>query len=581
MRRLMSSLIVAEDQRQALKVHALQLKDLVLNARQLCDVELLLNGGFRPVDGFLNRDDTESVYDNFRLKNGALWPMPINLDVSQDFISEVEASGKDEIALRDKEGNLIAVMGVGDVWTADKQREAESVFGGHAEHPAVAYLHEQCGDVYVGAKAGSLRGYQLPVHYDYRSLRHTPEELRKRFQENGWDRVVAFQTRNPMHLAHIELVRRAAEQADAQILIHPVVGLTKPGDVDYHTRLKCIRTVTENNAFGDNNAVELSVLPLAMRMAGPREALWHMIIRKNYGASHFILGRDHAGPGSSSDGKDFYGPYDARDFGVAHAKEVGIETVEFEMMVYLAEKKIYVPAAEVPEGSTPLKISGTEVRRRLVSGEEIPEWFSPKEVVSILRKQQPPRHEQGFTIFFTGLSGSGKSTIANALRERLLEMADRRTTLLDGDHVRHHLSSELSFSKEHRNLNIQRIGYVASEITKHGGVAICAAIAPFEESRGIARRLVEEHGTFIEVFVNTDIEECEKRDRKGLYAKARSGQLKGFTGIDDPYEVPEGPEVVVETDFSVDACVDAIVAHLIKEGLLFSGGAEFSTERRS
>ncbi len=559
------SLLVPEHEREALKLHATNLPDIVLQPRHSCDIELLLNGGFSPLNGFLKKEDTEAVYDNCRLSDGSLWPMPINLDINAEKRMEIEASDSSEVALRDFEGNLIAVMNVEEMWEADKTREAEQVFGGDPEHPAVEFLQNSVQDHYVG---GGLKGYQLPIHYDYTKLRHTPLEVREIFDDKGWDRIVAFQTRNPMHNAHIELVKRACELHDTNALIHPVVGMTKPGDIDYHTRLKCIRAVVKEGAFGET-PTNLSLLPLAMRMAGPREALWHMLIRKNYGATHFILGRDHAGPGSNSKGDDFYGPYEARDFGVKHAKEVGIETVEFEMMVYLGEQKKYVTEANVPAGKEPLKISGTEVRRRLQTGEEIPAWFSHPEVVKILRESHPMAATQGLTLFFTGLSGSGKSTIANALLERLLEAkTGRNVSVLDGDHIRQHLSSELGFSREHRDLNIQRIGYVASEVTKHGGLAICAAIAPYAAARKSARDLVEAEGSFIEIFVDTTLEECERRDRKGLYAKARSGKLKGMTGIDDPYEAPEAAEITVETSNTVSDSVQKITDYLVLHGFI-------------
>jgi sulfate adenylyltransferase len=568
-----SLLLPTDAARAALMEEARGVPELTLTSRQLCDVELLLNGGFNPLDGFLDRADTESVYDSCRLMSGALWPMPINLDVDAGKAAELEAGGKGAVALRDKEGNLIALMDLTDAWEADKAREAEAVFGGDPEHPAIQYLHNQCGDVYLG---GKLRGYQLPPHYDYTAMRHTPQSIREHYSEMGWEDdtpIVAFQTRNPMHRAHVELVKRAADNIHGHILVHPVVGMTKPGDVDYHTRIKCIRTVLENGDLKGKGAggCTMSVLPLAMRMGGPREALWHMLIRKNFGATHFILGRDHAGPGSNSQGEDFYGPYDARDFGVSHREEVGIGIEEFEMMVYLNDKDTYIPESQVdPEDEASVrKISGTEVRRRLQTGEEIPAWFSSPDVIRILRSTQPPPHKEGLCLFFTGLSGSGKSTIANALLERLLESdEERNVTVLDGDHVRQHLSSELGFSREHRDLNIQRIGFVASEVAKHGGLSMCAAIAPYADARNTARRLVEEYGRFIEIHVDTPLAECENRDRKGLYAKARAGELKGMTGIDDPYEVPEDPEIRVVTGGGVAHEVDQIMDYLREQGYI-------------
>jgi len=385
---------------------------------------------------------------------------------------------------------------------------------------------------------------EAPIHYDFRHLRDTPAELRTRFSKLGWRKVVAFQTRNPMHRAHQELTFRAARQVEANLLIQPVVGMTKPGDVDHYTRVRCYEHLLGHYP---EQTTALSLLPLAMRMAGPREALWHALIRKNYGCTHFIVGRDHAGPGKDSKGNDFYGPYDAQELLKAHQSEIGIEMVPFQMVVYVEDRAQYVPVDETREGDTVLNISGTEFRRRLQEGLEIPHWFSYPEVIQELRKTHPPRHRQGFTIFFTGLSGAGKSTIANALMVKLMELGGRRVTLLDGDIVRKNLSSELGFSREHRDLNILRIGFVASEITKNGGIAICAPIAPYAATRRQVRDNIEEVGGFVEIHVATPIDICEQRDRKGLYAKARAGIIKEFTGISDPYEAPEAAEIVIDT----------------------------------
>jgi sulfate adenylyltransferase len=353
-------------------------------------------------------------------------------------------------------------MDVEDIWQPDKKEEALQIFGADDDaHPGVYYLHSQAGPVYVG---GRVYGVQPPHHYDFIKHRSTPAELREQFKKVGWRKVVAFQTRNPMHRAHQELTFRAAQQAEANLLIHPVVGMTKPGDVDHYSRVRCYQHLLDHYPV---QTTALSLLPLAMRMGGPREALWHAIIRKNYGCTHFIVGRDHSGPGKNSKGADFYGPYDAQELVAMHEEEIGIKMVPFEAMVYVDEKAEYIPFSEVKESDTVRNISGTEFRRRLQEGLDIPEWFSFPEVVAELRRTYPPKHKQGFTVFFTGLSGAGKSTIANALLTKLLEMGERPVTLLDGDIVGKNLSSELGFSKEHRNLNLTRIGYVASEIVKH------------------------------------------------------------------------------------------------------------------
>ena len=555
-------LYVSYDSAQKLKVEAADLVSHDLTPRQICDLELLMNGGFNPLKGFLSEEDYDGVVENMRLADGSLWPMPITLDVSEDFADKLKI-GQD-IALRDQEGVILATMTVTDRWVPNKSREAEKVFGADDQaHPAVNYLHNVAGKVYLG---GPVVGIQQPVHYDFKARRDTPNEMRAYFRKLGWRKVVAFQTRNPLHRAHQELTFRAAKEAQANLLIHPVVGMTKPGDVDHFTRVRCYEAVLDKYP---SSTTTMSLLNLAMRMAGPREAVWHGLIRKNHGCTHFIVGRDHAGPGKNSAGEDFYGPYDAQELFKEHEAEIGLEMVDFKHMVYVQEKAQYYPANEVPEGDTVLDISGTELRRRLREGLEIPEWFSFPEVVTQLRKRYPPRSQQGFTVFFTGFSGSGKSTIANALMVKLMEMGGRPVTLLDGDIVRKNLSSELGFSKEHRDLNIRRIGYVASEITKNGGIAICAPIAPYATTRRAVREDIEAFGAFVEVHVATSIEECERRDRKGLYKLAREGKIKEFTGISDPYDTPENPEVRLETEnVDVDNCAHQVLLKLESMGLV-------------
>ncbi|MEN9409018.1 MAG: hypothetical protein RL216_992 [Pseudomonadota bacterium] len=555
-------LFVSPESAQKLKHEAAALPSWDLTPRQVCDLELLMNGGFFPLKGFQSEADYNGTVENMRTADGTLWPIPVTLDVSEKFADTVQP-GQD-IALRDQEGVILAILSVTDKWTPNKAKEAEHVFGADdLAHPAVNYLHNIAGPVYLG---GPITGIQQPVHYDFRARRDTPNELRAFFRKMGWRRIVAFQTRNPLHRAHQELTFRAAKEAEANLLIHPVVGMTKPGDVDHFTRVRCYEAVLDQYPA---STTHLSLLNLAMRMGGPREALWHAIIRKNHGLTHFIVGRDHAGPGKNSQGKDFYDPYAAQELVAQYQQEIGIEMVDFKQMVYVQEKAQYYPVDEVPEGSTVLDISGTELRRRLREGLEIPDWFSFPEVVQELRRTSPPRSKQGFTVFFTGLSGSGKSTIANALMVKLMEMGGRPVTLLDGDVVRKHLSSELGFSKEHRDINIRRIGYVASEITKNGGIAICAPIAPYTATRRAVREMVESFGAFIEVHVATSIEECERRDRKGLYKLAREGKIKEFTGISDPYEAPTKAELVVDTEGTdVDYCAQQVILKLESMGLI-------------
>ena len=555
-------LYVGYDRLQKAKIEAAELTSWDLTPRQICDLELLMNGGFYPLKGFLTEGDYNSVVEYMRLENGKLWPMPITLDVSQEFSDSLKIG--QNIALRDQEGVILATITVTDSWLPKKKREAEVVFGADdLAHPAVDYLYNKAGPVYLG---GPVTGIQEPVHYDFRNRRDTPNELRAYFHKMGWHRVVAFQTRNPLHRAHQELTFRAAKEAQANLLIHPVVGMTKPGDIDHFTRVRCYEAVLDQYP---SSTTAMSLLNLAMRMAGPREAIWHGLIRANHGCTHFIVGRDHAGPGKNSAGEDFYGPYDAQELFRNFQDEIDVEMVDFKNMVYVQERAQYELADEVEEGSTVLNISGTELRRRLSEGLDIPEWFSFPQVVTELRKSRPPRAKQGFTVFFTGFSGSGKSTIANALMVKLMEMGGRPVTLLDGDIVRKNLSSELGFSKEHRDLNIRRIGYVASEITKNGGIAICAPIAPYATTRRAVREDVEAFGAFVEVHVATSIEECERRDRKGLYKLARAGKIKEFTGISDPYDVPKKPELTLETEgVAVDNCAHQILLKLESVGLI-------------
>ncbi len=533
-------LFLGESAAEEEKIKAIDYKSWDLTERQQCDIELILNGAFSPLDGFLKQADYKGVLEDMRLASGVIWPIPINLDVPEPFAESLEEG--EWIALRDSEGVMVATMEVEEIWTPDKEAEAASVFASTLEeHPGVDYLVNHANNVYLG---GRLRGVEPPMHYDYKLLRDSPQELRGRFRKLGWRKVVAFQTRNPMHRAHYELTFRAARQHEGNLLLHPVVGMTKKGDVDHFTRVRCYERILDKYP---EQTTTLSLLNLAMRMAGPREAVWHGIIRKNYGCTHLIVGRDHAGPGKQPDGQPYYGPYEAQELFTKHEKELEISLVPFQQMVYAEDKAQYIPVDETTPDMRIKTITGTEFRRRLTEGLDIPEWFSYPEILEEIRKMYPPRHKQGFTIFFTGLSGSGKSTIANALLVKLLELGGRQITLLDGDLVRKNLSSELGFSKEHRNLNILRIGWVASEITKNGGIAICAPIAPYQATRRKVRQMIESNGGFILVHVATSLEVCEARDRKGLYAKARAGLIKEFTGIDDPYEEPETAEIVIDT----------------------------------
>lgn len=553
---------VGEREAAAIKQEFVSNESWDLTPRQLCDVKLLLCGGFSPLEGFLNQADYDSVVDTMRLANGLVWPMPITLDVP-DALAEKLSVG-DHLSLRNNEAFLVADMRIDSIWRPDRAKEAQAVCGTLDQtHPFVDHLLNRSHPVYLG---GQLTGIERTTDYDFKHLRDEPASLREKFENWGWRRVVAFQTRNPMHRAHEELTRRAAQQAEANLLIHPVVGITKPGDIDHFSRVRCYEKLIKHYP---EQTVALSLIPLAMRMAGPREALWHALIRKNYGCTHFIVGRDHAGPGDDANGKPFYDPYAAQDLVRDFQDELGIQMVPFREMFYVQGRGQYVPQDEVRKDEAVLNISGTEFRRRLREGIEIPDWFSYPETIEELARAIKPRHKQGFTILFTGFSGSGKSTIANALLTKLMEIGGRSVSILDGDHVRKHLSSELGFSREHRNLNILRIGYVASEITKAGGIALCAPIAPYADIRNQVREMVEPHGAFLEIYVATNIDVCEQRDRKGLYAKARAGVLKQFTGIDDPYEVPKNPELVIDTaECTIEEAAQRVILKLEGMGLI-------------
>ncbi len=556
------NLVVDQQTAEELKRQSRDWPSWDLTPRQICDFELIANGGFSPLQGFLCRKDYDTVCKKFRLADGTIWPIPIVLDVSEEVARNLHNGSM--LALRDPEGVMLGVLHVEEVWQPDLMREAEQVFGTtNSEHPGVAYLMNNANQWYVG---GKIQCVQLPNHYDFIELRFTPRQLRERFRNMGWSRMVAFQTRNPMHRAHQELTFRAARELEANLLIHPVVGMTKPGDVDHYTRVRCYLSILKHYP---HNTAMISLLPLAMRLAGPREAVWHAIIRKNYGCTHLIVGIDHAGPGSDSSGRPFYGPYEAQELLKGHEEELGIKMVPFKMMVYLADQDAYVPTDEVPEGANVKTLSGTDLRARLADGREIPSWFSFQEVVKELRRTYPPRSKRGLTVFFTGLPSSGKSTLANVLMVKLLEAGGRPVTLLDGDIVRKNLSSELGFSKEHRDLNILRIGFVASEITKNGGIAICAPIAPYDIIRKEVRQMIEKVGGFVLVHVATPLEVCEQRDRKGLYAKARAGTIKEFTGISDPYEQPRDADLAIDTtSMLAEECVQQIILHLEKEGYI-------------
>ena len=551
-------LLIKGDERSELLKLAGTYPTIRLTPRQNHDLELLAVGAFSPLGRFMGQADYTAVLENMRLADGTVWPIPVTLNIGKDDLPEEG----DWVTLRDVHNQIMAVMKLEEVFRFNWQEEARKAYGTvDLKHPIVSEM-AGWGDLCV---SGELKALNLPAYDDFTELRLTPAETRTRLMEMGNANVVAFQTRNPMHRVHEELTKRASQQIGGSLLIHPVVGMTKPGDVDHYTRVRIYKALVEN--YYDKSTL-LSLLPLAMRMGGPREAVWHAIIRRNYGVNHFIVGRDHAGPGNDSKGEPFYGPYDAQELLRSVEKEVGVKMVPFELVVYLPEEDRYELASQVPEGAKVATISGTQVREDyLAKGIPLPEWFTRPETAQILLEAHPPRFKQGFCIWFTGLSGAGKSTIAKRLTNMLAEYG-RNPTVLDGDVVRTHLSKGLGFSKEDRDTNILRISFVAGEIVRHHGTVICAAISPYRQARREARKMVPED-RFIEVFVDTPLEVCEDRDIKGLYAKARAGEIKGFTGIDDPYETPIDAEVVVTTvKYTPQENARKIVDYLIEHGFL-------------
>ncbi|MBA65341.1 MAG: adenylyltransferase [Candidatus Marinimicrobia bacterium] len=541
----------------------MNIKSWTLTDRQLCDCELILDGSFKPLNGFMTKKEYNSVLRTMRLGNGKLFPIPITLDVDKNFSNRINIDEK--ILLREKEGFQIAYMVVESIWEPDLLKESNLVYGTQdAFHPAVDYILNKGNKIYLG---GKLIKIAMPIHYDYKQYRISPNKAKNIFSKLGWNKIVAFQTRNPLHRAHVEMTMKSMEKTNTKLFLHPVVGLTKSGDIDHYTRVRCYEYVLKK--YPKDSAI-LALLPLAMRMGGPREALLHAIIRKNYGCTHFIVGRDHAGPGLDSNGKPFYNPYEAQELLKKYQSEIKIKMIPFQFMVYVPSYKKYKAIEEIKKDDEYKTISGTELRSLLDKGKSIPEWFSYLEVSQELKNSRPALDKRGFTLFFTGLSGSGKSTIANGILIKLMEKGNRPVTLLDGDLVRTHLSSELGFSREHRSLNVQRIGFVASEITKNGGIAICAPIAPYADDRDVNRKLISKYGGYIEVFINTSLKKCEERDSKGLYKLAREGKLKEFTGISDPYEKPKNPEVSINSDGSLspEKLVDILYHKIIEIGYL-------------
>ncbi len=549
---------VPDEQQEEIRARASKLPSFQITDRTACDLELIATGGFTPLDRFMSRDDYERVMAEMRLASGQLFPIPVTLPVSSD----VQLTLDSEIALRDSRNDLLAVMRIEEIFERSPD-EAPNVLGTRdTTHPLVAEMG-RWGERYI---SGALKVIALPSRVDFSELRMTPAETREALARMNAVNVVAFQTRNPLHRAHEALTKRAMEMVDGVLLLHPVVGMTKPGDVDHFTRVRAYKALTEH--YYEPDRILLSLLPLAMRMAGPREALWHALIRRNYGATHFIVGRDHASPGKDSSGQPFYGPYDAQELTARHQDELGIKILPFEEMAYLPDEDRYEESSKVPQGAKVLSISGTQVREEYLNrGRALPEWFTRPEIAELLAEAYPARHEQGVCIWFTGLSGAGKSATSEVLTTLLLERG-RGATVLDGDVVRTNLSKGLGFSREDRDANILRIGFVAAEVVRHGGVTICAAVSPYRSTRDEVRKMIPP-GQFVEVFVDTPLDVCESRDSKGMYARARRGEIKNFTGIDDPYEEPLNPEIRLETTrVTPEHNARTILKHLAEQGFI-------------
>ena len=558
--KLVDLLVPAEDLSE-LMAYASSLPSVRLSQRAVHDLELMAVGAFSPLDQFMSKADHQYVLDEMRLTNGYIFPLPITLPIDDDDRAQIN-TGQD-IALRSPQNELLAIMTLEEIYEWDLEEVALKAFGTlDLRHPLVSEMY-RWGKYNI---SGPLQVLQLPNHFDFKDIRMTPAQTRASLETFGHENVVAFQTRNPLHRVHEELTKRATQEIDGVLLLHPVVGMTRPGDVDHYTRVRTYRALA--GGYYDPDRILLSLLPLAMRMAGPREAVWHALIRRNYGANHLIVGRDHAGPGKDSEGKPFYGPYDAQDLVESVSEELGIKVVPFRMMVYLPDEERYEEISNVTEETRTASISGTQVREDfLQQGKQLPTWFTRPEVAEILSETYPPRYRQGACIWFTGLHNAGKSTTAAALTSLLLEHG-RNVTLLDGDVVRTHFSDGLGFSKDDRDDHVRRMGYVASEIVRHGGMAICAAVSPYRATRNDVRNMVgKEH--YVEVFVDTPLEVCEHRDTKGLYARARLGEISGFTGIDDPYQAPQHPEVQIETiSKSAEENARTILDLLFEEGLV-------------
>ncbi len=529
---------------------------ITVSTEILCDIELILNGGFSPLTGFLDEENYHSVLEYMRLSNGALWPVPIVFSLQKEKALEMTKIG--HLTFVDEQNYPIAIFDITQSYSPDVEKECLALYGSIDDnHPNIQKIVSRKNDLYLG---GNLRKISLPHHFDFASDRLTPEQTKSYFKEHEWTTIVGFQTRNPLHCSHLALIERCMEKAgvNAKLLLHPVVGTTQPGDINHYTRVKCYRKLLENY---QSDKILLSLLPLSMKMAGPREALWHALIRKNYGCTHFIIGRDHAGPScKKKNGELFFTPYEAQELVEKYQEEIGIKILAAEEIVYDKELEKYIPLSDVTNPLNICNISGTQLRNMLLQNDEIPSWFSYPEIINVLKKEY--QNSKGTCIYFVGLSGSGKSTLCTALKEYLNSIQDKPVIIVDGDVIRKYLSNKLGFSREDRAINVQRIGYVASLIVEAGGICLCANIAPYQEDRLLNRQLISSRGTYIEVFVDTPIEVCEERDVKGLYNAARNGNLQNFTGVTDPFEPPTNPDIIINSSYDIDATLKTLIQEI-------------------
>ena len=531
-----------------------------LNKRQVNDLELLLDGSFSPVNYYMNKNEYLSVLDNMRLLNGELFPLPINLMINKKKYDEI----KEEkiVLLKDPTGLSIASLKIEEIFQPDINNECLKIYNSiDTRHPYISYLQSKKGCYYV---AGKLEKVGDILHYDFKDIRKNPSEMKQFFKDNNWNTIVGFHVRNPIYKYHYEITKYCLNQIEddnPKLLIHPISGKTHSFDIDYNIRAKCYKKILKNYS---QNTVTLSLLELAMRLAGPRETLLHAIIRKNYGCTHFIVLNDHAGPSiSKKNGELFFEKNECSKLALQHENELGIKLIFPELIYYDSSVQKYLPVSQINDKKNIMKISGTDFRTMMEFGDDIPNWFCFPEIVKELKKFYRVRKDKGLCIYLVGLSGSGKSTIANFLKQKLDEIiGNKKITLLDGDVIRKNLSKGLGFSKEDRSTNIRRIGYVASEIVKHSGIVLCANIAPFEEDRSYNRRIIGNEGNYIEIYVNTKLDVCEDRDVKGLYKLARSGVIKNFTGISDPFETPEYANLEIDGSNNIDQSLDIIIDYL-------------------